>query len=143
MENDFSAVKVNDRVFHVRYGWYVVRATPKTNNSYFEITVTDNLGNFTIKFTRTGRMDESDLNPSVFWDEIKIVPPSKPKRKVERAVEGWLNIYLNDTAGVDNLFTTVCGLYKSRELADLHTHAYAKQRLGDAYHLLHLYTVEE
>ena len=143
MENDFSNVKVNDMAFHVRYGWNIVSATPKTNNSYFEITFTDNLGSFTIKFTRTGRMDESDLNPCVFWNEVKIVAPPKPKRKVEKVIEGWINIYLNDTTDIDNLFVTVCGLYKSRNLADLHTHTYTKQRLGDAYHLLHLYTVEE
>lgn len=138
MENDFSAVKVNDRVFHVRYGWYVVSATPKTNNSYFEITVTDNLGNFTIKFTRTGRMDESDLNPSVFWDEIKIVPPSKPKRKVERIVEKWLNFYLSsECSGGKTRFYS----YESKETADEQCHK--ETRIGEACHVIHKYTVEE
>lgn len=136
MENDFSNVKVNDEVFHIRYGKCIVSAVPKREDDYFNIKYSDSMGEFSIKFTVTGRMDKFDLNPSVFWDEIKIVSPQKPKRKIEKIAEWWLNVYKDDET--NNLFFYD---YKTKQNAD--EKADKKNRLGEACHVIHKYTIEE
>ena len=138
MENDFSGVKVGDKVFHVRYGWGSVSAVPKTDNSYFEIEYSDTFRFSIIGFTITGNTNKSDLNPSVFWDEVIITPPPKPKRKVEKIIKGWLNIYpgLNK-----DIIGSACYLYQSQENAD--KEADKNRRLGKALYVIHNYTVEE
>jgi hypothetical protein len=51
-----------------------------------------------------GRFTVHDQYPTLFWDEIKIIPPPKPKRKVKKTVEGWANIYHLNPDGVTQLF---------------------------------------
>lgn len=136
MGNDFSNVKINDEVFHLCYGKCVVIAVPKKEHDYFSITCIDAIGKFDIRLTVTGRRNESDLNPCVFWDEVIITPPPKPKRKIEKIAEWWLNVYKDDET--NNLFFYD---YKTKQNAD--EKADKKNRLGEAYHVIHKYTVEE
>lgn len=140
MGNDFSNVKINDEVFHLRYGKCVVSAVPKKQHDYFNITCIDAIGKFDIRLTVTGRMNEFDLNPCVFWDEVKIVPPPKPKRKVEKIVEGWINIYPDPMVGTQiNASTNY--LYISQEAANNAADTF--RRLGEACRIIHKYIIEE
>lgn len=130
MENDFSDVCFGDTVFHIRYGWGIVKCVEGRT--------------FRVKFTNTnhaeyfffdGRTNVSDVNPSIFWDEIKIVPPAKPKRKVEKTIEGWINIY-----GIGS--STGAYLYTTKEEADRYASS-SGNRLGEACRIVHKYTIEK
>lgn len=134
MENDFSEVCSGDKVFHVMYGWGVVVAVEKAT---FRVKFSNEIQDY---FWFNGKTNQSNYNPSIFWDEIIIIPPPKPKRKVEKIIEGWLNIYPN-TSGDDDVVASSCHLYKSQKLADSLTDK--TRRLGDAHHIIHKYTVEE
>ena len=141
MENDFSGVKVGDKVFHVMHGWGTV---VETSFNSFCVTLTDrpdrNYMINKIPFWLNGKVNLIDKNSSVFWDEIKIIPPPKPKRKVEKIIEGWMNIYPNSTTDKDIIAST-CYLYVSQEAAN--REAYTLERIGEACHVIHKYTVEE
>ena len=91
METDFRNAKVGDRVWEITEGWGKIT----------EIIGQDEGKTLAVKFDGGGE-DEywddgkhyaTDINPSLFWDEIKITPPPRPKRKVMRTVEVWYNAY--------------------------------------------------
>ena len=140
MENDFSNVKVGDKVFHILHGWGEVtmidneRYTPKYFRVRFE-GIAESLS-----FWKNGRGTMCDKNPSVFWDEVKIFTPPKPKRIVEKTIEGWINIYPYSEDDID-IVAKSCNLYKSSKLAD--QLALIEKRIGDAYHVIHRYIIEE
>jgi len=137
MENDFSDVKADDKVFHVihRYGTVV----EVLDNSFKAIFTDQNNTLLTLWFFFDGRCNRSEKNPSVFWDEVKITPPPKPKRKVEKIIELWLNFYKNND--IDAKTPVRFYHYPTKEKADEMCDKFS--RLGDACHIIHKYTVEE
>ena len=76
MTTTFETAQVGDKVYHYRYGWSTITNIKK--ESYYPIIV-----DYDFSFTYEGFADKSDSNPSIFWDEVKIVPPSKPLPKLE------------------------------------------------------------
>ena len=72
----FEDAKVGDRVFHYKYGWSTITNIKKESD--YPIII-----DYDFSFTYEGFADKSDSNPSIFWDEVKIVPPSKPLPKLE------------------------------------------------------------
>lgn len=72
----FKDAKVGDKVWCITTGWTEIkRITP---NSIWPI-YTDCRD----KYTFEGKNQPRDLNPSLFWDEIKIEIPKNPLPKLE------------------------------------------------------------
>lgn len=71
----FRNAKVGDRVWHIRKGYGKIYAID--NNSKFRIHVQFK-DESNIWFLINGREFEEDINPSLFWDEIKFEIPKKP-----------------------------------------------------------------
>ena len=69
METTFENVRVGDKVWHVGLGW---RTVVRTHSKYFSIG-TDVLVDL------NGIIETEDVQ-SVFWDEVDIVAPPRPKR---------------------------------------------------------------
>ncbi len=44
-------------------------------------------------FYRDGKVSAHNINPLLFWDEIKFQEPPAPKRKKKVKLERWVNIY--------------------------------------------------
>ena len=76
MITTFEDAKVGDRVFHYKYGWKTISHI-KEESSYPIII------DYDFSYTYNGFAEKTDSNPSIFWDEVKIVPPSKPLPKLE------------------------------------------------------------
>ena len=72
----FETAQVGDKVYHYRYGWSTITNIKKESD--YPIII-----DYDFSFTYEGFADKSDSNPSIFWDEVKIVPPSKPLPKLE------------------------------------------------------------
>lgn len=133
-ETDFSNAEVGDRVWELKKGWGTIYAIlpnilPNTMNSY-SIEVRHDNGSIET-YTISGLRQKYDITQSLFWDEVKITPPSRPKRKVKKVYEAWVNIYS------DGL---IIHRYSSEEEAD---NCAGRSRIGKAYHVIHEYEVEE
>lgn len=78
----FKNAKVGDKVWSISRGWGVV--IDIYNRSTYSIKVRfDKGGNFS--YTCEGRYLEDDLNPALFWDEVRFVPPPKPAQQMTQA----------------------------------------------------------
>jgi hypothetical protein len=89
-ETTFENAKVGDRVWSVGMGWgEIVQIEERC------IYVSFGKTSPTIRYTKHGR-EHIDVNQTLFWDEIKIVPPLRPKRKVTKTVERWAVISIYD-----------------------------------------------
>jgi hypothetical protein len=77
----FSSAKVGDRVWDVHKGWGTITCI---DNSLYPIYVNFDDTAFngsTHRYTDKGYYREGYINPSLFWDEVKLTTPSKPKAK--------------------------------------------------------------
>ena len=141
MENDLGGAKKNDKLFHTKYGEGVVvetieGAVDKSIQLKFDshnAMIDKNLWIYS-----NGKENISDYYPSVFWGDPHINYPPKPKRKVEKIIEKWLNFYPADdiSDGKVRFYS-----YETKEEADEACHKEA--RLGEACRVIHKYTVEE
>jgi len=129
-ETTFESAKVGDWVWSSTQGWGSV--IDNHDGTTYPIRVSFNNGNIITTFTTNGMRVESDKYPTLFWDEVKITAPSKPKRMVKRVVEGWVNIYPNN----HNSST----LFKTKEIA---VNARSRYALGDPFFIHHEYETEE
>jgi hypothetical protein len=84
----FRDAKVGDRIWNVVQGWGEVIQID--NDPIYPLGIQFENG-ITEKFTLDGKGNRRDKYPCLYWDEIQITPPPKPKRKVKRTVEGWVN----------------------------------------------------
>ena len=73
----FETAQVGDKVYHYKYGWTVITQIMK--ESSYPIIM-----DYDFSFTYEGFADKNDKNPSLFWDEVIITPPSKPLPKLEK-----------------------------------------------------------
>lgn len=94
----FSNAKVGDRVWS-RHGWGTIKIIDKVDVE-LPINVLFDVGNYW--YTINGKQFKTDIQPSIFWDEIKFEIPPKPKRKIKK--EGWVNIYKSNF--VSDLYLT-------------------------------------
>jgi hypothetical protein len=69
----FEDAKVGDRVWSLRYGWGEV-----SEENVSDVVTTMFNGEEKCWFTNGKRLS-SDLNPTLFWDEVKIISPERPK----------------------------------------------------------------
>lgn len=76
----FADAKVGDRVCHVILGWAkIVKVSPAGRHEEFKVKYEDGTSYGTGWSWLDGRIDKRDLNPSFFWNEVKIVPPGRPR----------------------------------------------------------------
>lgn len=90
----FRDAKVGDKVWAVRKGWGEIYSIVPESSwpikvSFAEVGEEDQ----TESFTYEGMEEAEDINPTLFWDEIKFEVPEKPVRLVDRTFEGWVNLY--------------------------------------------------
>ena len=83
-----EGIKVGDKVWEYTSGWGEVSQV-YTGDSGYPIKVRFGDGYYG-DYDLNGR-NYSDRGPVLFWDEVKIVPPPRPKRKVKRKF--WVNVY--------------------------------------------------
>jgi hypothetical protein len=88
-----------------------------------------------------GKWYELDEHPTLFWDEIEIIPPPRPKSKVKKVVEGWVNFYTSASPSACPS-APFCSqtIHRSEEEADLVS---SSGRLEGAHFIRHEYEVEE
>ena len=87
----FSNAKVGDRIWNVVQGWGEV--VQIDNDPIYPLGIQFENG-ITEKFTLDGKGNRRDKYPCLYWDEIKIIPPPKPKRKVKKTVEGFARPFI-------------------------------------------------
>ena len=76
----FSNVKVGDKVWSFSNGWGVVERTGES--SIYTLRVRYNEV-YTVLYTEDGKMYNSDMYPTLFWDEVVFEVPIKPLPKLE------------------------------------------------------------
>ena len=72
----FTDAKAGDRVWSITEGWGVIRERREPLYQY-PLTVDFENGSYRA-YTLWGRLYISDLNPTLFWDEVKTETPEKP-----------------------------------------------------------------
>jgi len=134
----FEDAKVGDRVWSIVYGWGKIKqADVDIVGPDFKLEVEflnsrdRNESHIYIVYTLEGKNGLSDKYPTLFWDEVKITPPPKPKKEVE--VDIYMNIYKGDLGIIDGY--KIWG-YKSKAEAD---RSAGGTRLGEAIHIKHKY----
>ena len=74
----FDDAKAGDRVWSSGWGWgNICKISP---DSTYPLIVQFSRSRFT--FTIEGRISVEHINPTLFWDEVKIVPPERPKETI-------------------------------------------------------------
>lgn len=79
----FADVKAGDRVWGVADHWGTVE---KIRGEDFVVRFDRGV---TASFSFEGKVYPNDGYPSLFWDEVKIIPPPRPKRRVTKT--GWVH----------------------------------------------------
>ena len=93
MKQQFTNIKIGDRVWSINYGWGSVVSTEsiifavlhKTNTVWYHYNGMEN-------YPMTG------IVPTLFWDEIHITPPPRPAAPVTHTIERWVNLYPSFTS---------------------------------------------
>ena len=68
-------IKPGDRVWHILLGWQTVsRIVP-------EAAYPIRMGGYSLN--SDGYESDTDKSPSIFWDEVHITPPPKPKPEID------------------------------------------------------------
>ena len=70
----FDEAKAGEKVWSIGLGWGKIE---EIDSGHFPIVVRFNNGH-QISFTSLGHQWAQSINPTLFWDEIKIAPPEKP-----------------------------------------------------------------
>lgn len=87
-EQDFSSAKVGDKAWSIPEGDTVII---RIDNDDHPIVTTDH--NY---YTLSGKYNESDAAPSLFWSNPNIIAPEKPKREIEKEYKLTIH-YIHDS----------------------------------------------
>ena len=128
----FKDAKVGDKVWSVQEGWGEISQVDL--GCEWPVMVEFQKGRQRT-YAFDGREYPDHQHPTLFWDEVKIDPPPRPKRKVKRVLEGWVNIY--PAEGWEGLH--VSNSYPSRAIA---AKAQGPDCVGQ-HHIRHEWEVEE
>ena len=123
--SDFKYAKVGDRLYSLVHGYVQVVEV----KSYPQELICRRGDGLLDEWQFDGRHFPTDENPDLYWDRPKIISPEKPKRKVKKTIEGWLNVYPEH--GYD--------LHSSKEQADKYA---GVKRIG-CYKFIGSYEAEE
>ncbi|HUH58245.1 MAG TPA: hypothetical protein VL020_07035 [Pseudomonadales bacterium] len=77
----FSDAKAGDRVWSLTEGWGTILERFRSRAEYPLVVEFDNRSQKT--YTLWGLLHYKDLNPALFWDEVKIETPEKPLPALE------------------------------------------------------------
>jgi hypothetical protein len=135
--NDFSEAKVGDRVWNIGLGWGTINNIIKTHTTDYPIAILFDCGEEE-EFTKDGRFWLRHKHPTLFWDEVKIIPPPRPKRKVKKVVEGWIFLW-PDTCS--NVVAAASSVYPTKEEAE--RVCVKNDALGPPCFIRHEYEIEE
>lgn len=94
--SDFSGVKVGDKLWSVQLGECEV-ANVDNKDCTFKCEDTNN--NLNMWYRRDGTSYDitgPSAHQQLFWSRPDIIAPPRPKRKVVKTVEAWINIYPED-----------------------------------------------
>ena len=96
MTTTFETASIGDEVWCVSLGWGAITDIIQTDD--YPIVVrfdTRKLDTFTME----GRLYKDDLNPTLFWSEVRIVVPTKPRPKLNKddCVEVWNTLTIDPT----------------------------------------------
>ena len=71
----FKDAKVGDKVWDVRRGWGEITNTKYIHDYPIEVIFPDSEY---VTYSIEGKELLDDINPSIYWDELRIIPPKKP-----------------------------------------------------------------
>ena len=126
-ETTFENAQAGDNVWSTKHGWGTITCIQNSYDCPLLVKFNENL---TLAYSMFGREDSVDNNQTLYWGELKI--PERPKHKVKKVIEGWINIYAGSGCSWN--------LYKTEEIANNEAHP---NRLGKALFIRHKYEVEE
>lgn len=86
---DFSEAKIGDKVFALDLGWGEVVSL------YAGGLVVEFEGRFAQLYLVDGRECEEDINQMLYWDEVKIEPPARPKKPAPKYLVKYRNCDMN------------------------------------------------
>lgn len=100
MTTTFETASVGDRVWSITLGWGVVKDVLHGVEEFYPVVIDfDSGGRET--FTRGGLIYKDDIHQSLFWDEVEIKAPTKPKPKPklnkDDCVEVWNDNIIDPT----------------------------------------------
>ena len=95
IENDLTGVKVGDILFSLRYG--EVEIVKVVEGDRYHVFFYNN--GYLKSRSLDGRDYADNAYPDLFWSKPEIIAPPKPKRMVTKTIEGWANVY-NDNSKV-------------------------------------------
>ena len=84
----FDGIKVGDKVYSMAYGWGVVCHLWARGLYPLGIKFTSGKDTYTLD----GEQYLGELQ-TLFWDKPEFTPPPRPKRKVKKLVERWMNVH--------------------------------------------------
>jgi hypothetical protein len=90
METTFENARAGDAVWSLEFGWGEIAAIVK--GSGYPVCVRFDDDDRLEKYLFDGKIYRH-RNQTLFWDEIPIIAPPRPKRLVTKTVEGWGNVY--------------------------------------------------
>lgn len=96
---DGKTARVGDRVWSIQLGGAEIMEVSNPDIHTYPITVRNKDGGVEY-YTMTGRADEDDIAPSLYYGPPDIIGPPKPKRMVKRVLHRWVNVYPMDKPDV-------------------------------------------
>ena len=103
-------VEPGDRVWSVRHGWGTIDSVDLSAKYVFAVKFDAGVRD---TFTRCGRQFRSDVNPTLYWDEIKFEVPKRPKPELPKlpnlAVDTPVLVRDKNTDWVPAHFAEWCG----------------------------------
>jgi len=132
METTFENARVGDRVWSSVFGWGSVRSFG--GDEKYPVQVRFKSGNSDISYMVSGQRDDYELR-TLYWDELCIDPPERPKRKAKKIIEGWVNIYGDVTIG--NIHSSIEKALFARDSVR------GRVALGNPFFIHHEYESEE
>lgn len=132
----FEGVWIGDKVYSITWGEGNVVAFTKDKDIDYPIVVKfklkEGLENFTI-----GGVYNRNCPQSLFWSRPEFKIPGKPKRKVKKIIEGYVNNYPDSID--DGFYTVTRRVYSTKEEANT---SRLDGRLGEAQFIRHVYEIE-
>lgn len=93
--NDFSSVKVGDKLWSIQLGECEVMGA-----NYNHVVVKRVSSTVDLCYELDGKHLKGDAHQSLFWFKPEIIAPPRPKRKVTKTLERWVNVYPGDLSGI-------------------------------------------
>ena len=106
--NDFSDAMIGDKVYDIIQGPGIIIKTDALGDYPIGVSLEDKecTGRKAYStYTLDGHVDTRNTGPSLYWSKPEITIPPKPKRKVTRTIERWINIYPHN-AFESSVYTT-------------------------------------